>query len=187
MPTLPSGANVTLTKEIPDLKGVLAGIGWSTDGDTALNETLTVAAILCDTDGRALSAEHVVFFNQPVSPDLSTALVQCTSTYDKAHFEIDFTLAPAQVARVALVLYLNEGVGTRRTLGQLRRCHVRVLNLSSRSQIAGSADLADTFGTETATVLADVYRHDGGWKFKVTNQGFSTGIDGVFDRYGVSR
>src|SRR4051812_38278980 len=107
MAALPRGANVDLLRENPALIGVVIGIGWATDPDPAIEENLTVAAILCGQDGQALSRKHVVFFNQPVSADGSTSLVPSRSDHDKQQIEIDLGACPPDVARVVLVLYLN--------------------------------------------------------------------------------
>jgi tellurium resistance protein TerD len=92
---------------------------------------------------------------------------------------------PAAVERVVVVLYLSEGGPRRRTLGQLKRCVVRVLDGVTGAGIVTSEDLAPGFGPETAVVLGEVYRHQGGWKFKVVGQGYAAGIVGVAEQYGL--
>ena len=83
------------------------------------------------------------------------------------------------------MLYVNEGPAQRRTLGQLRSCVIRVLNRDGNTELVRSEDLAPVFDAETAVVLGEVYRHDGGWKFKVLGQGYSKGIAGVAADYGI--
>jgi tellurium resistance protein TerD len=185
MAGLQRGANVALTREIPHLTGVIAGIGWSADTDPALQDNLAVAAVLCDSTGRAISDRHVVFFNQPVDEHQCAALVPSTSSYDKEHIEVDLAGLPVHVARIVLVLYVNHGVGAPRTLAQVRRCHTRILDLADRRQIISSENLAGAFGTEAAAVLGEVYRHNGAWKFQVVGEGVPGGIHGLFARYGV--
>ena len=56
---------------------------------------------------------------------------------------------------------------------------------TATNELVRSEDLAPAFDAETAVVLGEVYRHDGGWKFKVLGQGYSKGIAGVAADYGV--
>ena len=84
-----------------------------------------------------------------------------------------------------LILYINDGPAQRRTLGQLRSCFVRVLNLDGNTELVRSEELSDAFESETAVSLGEVYRYDGGWKFKVLGQGYSEGAGAVAKDFGV--
>ncbi len=179
------GANVALTKEIPGLRTLVVGASWDAGGEAAVSDNLVLAAVLCGPDGRASSADDFVFFHQMVSADLSVAAVEATLGDDVEQLEIDLDDVPAAVERIVVVLYLSEGGPRRRTLGQLKRCVVRVLDGATGARIVSSEDLAPGLGAETAVVLGEVYRHAGGWKFKVVGQGYAAGIVGVAEQYGL--
>ena len=180
------GANVALTREIPGLTGLVVGVRWNVGAEAAVADNLVLATILCDAAGRALSDRHFVFFNQLSSPELSVHQLEQALGEDQEQVEVDLTLVPSEVERLAFVLYLNEGPTQRRTLRQLRSCVIRVLNLADYSELVRSEDLAPGLAEETSLVLGEVYRHDGGWKFKVLGQGYSRGIVQVLADYGLS-
>jgi tellurium resistance protein TerD len=179
------GANVSLTREIPDLKGLVVGVRWNAGSETALADNMTLATILCGSDGRALSDQHFVFFNQLSSPDLSVQQLEQALGGDQEQVEIDLRAVPAQVARIVLVVYVNDGPAQRRTLGQLRSCVVRVLNLDGNAELVRSEELVNTLQAETGLALGEVYRNQGEWKFKVLGQGYATGIAGIASDYGI--
>jgi len=180
------GANVALTREIPGLRGVVLGVSWNAGAETALTDNLVFAAILCDANNRALSDEHFVFFNQLSSPDMSVHQLEQALGGDQEQIEIDLSAVPAKVDRIVLVLYVNDGPALRRTLGQLRGCALRVLNLADNKELVRSEDFAPALDSETALALGEMYRHDGEWKFKVLGQGYSKGIAGIAADYGLS-
>jgi tellurium resistance protein TerD len=180
------GENVALTREIPGLAGVVLGVSWNAGAETALTDNLVFAAILCDANNRALSDEHFVFFNQLSSPDMSVQQLEQALGGDQEQIEIDLTSVPANVDRIVLVLYVNDGPAQRRTLGQLRGCALRVLNLSDNRELVRSEDFAPALDSETALALGEIYRHGGDWKFKVLGQGYSKGIAGIATDYGLS-
>jgi tellurium resistance protein TerD len=180
------GANVSLTREVPGLKGLVVGVKWNAGSETALADNMTMATILCGTDGRALSDQHFVFFNQLSSPDLSVQQLKQALGGDQEQVEIDLASVPAQVDRIVVVVYVNEGPAQKRTLGQLRSCVVRVLNLDGNAELVRSEELASTLQAETALALGEVYRHNTEWKFKVLGQGYSKGIAGVASDYGLT-
>ncbi len=186
MSGLVKGANASLTRENPDLTGIVVGVDWDTGSEHVLDEALTLMAILCGSDGKALSDEHVVYFNQLVSADLSTAQLGEVMGPDDEQLEIDLTAVPDQVDRIVVVVYINEGVTGRRTLGQLRRCTVRVLDLQGNRPLLTTGDLAEGLDTETAVALGQVYRRASEWKFKALGSGYSGGLAGVARDFGVA-
>lgn len=186
MAVMKRGANVALTREIPSLAGVVLGVSWNAGSETLLADNLVLATILCDSAGRALSDEHFVFFNQISSPDESVQQVESALGGDQEQVEVHFAAVPAEVERIVVVLYVNEGPAQRRTLGQLRSCVVRVLNPDGYAELVRSEDLAAVLANETAITLGEVYRHDADWKFKVLGQGYAKGISGIATDYGLT-
>ncbi|WP_040524126.1 TerD family protein [Gordonia effusa] len=179
------GANVELTREIPTLAHVTLGIDWHSGAETIIDQNLVFAAILCDDAGHARSAEDFVFFNQISDPDLSVQQLNSKLGSDQEQIDIDLHAVPESISRIVAILYLNEGTSRRRSLGQLRRCVLRVVNGDDNVELVRSEDLAPTFDTETAATLGEIYRYRGGWKFKVLGQGHVTGIRGIAADYGI--
>lgn len=179
------GANVALTREIPGLTGVVLGISWNAGGERVLEENLVFAAILCRQDGRARDDRDFVFFNQLASPELSVHQLEEALGGDHEQIEVEFAAVPAEVDRIVVVLYVNDGPAQRRTLGQLRSCAVRVLDVADNRELVRSEELAPALSTETAVTLGEVYRHEGGWKFKVLGQAYEKGISGIAADYGI--
>jgi tellurium resistance protein TerD len=186
MAEMKRGANVSLTREVPGLKGLVVGVRWNAGAETALSDNLTVAAILCGADGHAISEDHFVFFNQLTSPDLSVQQLEQALGGDQEQVEIDLNAVPASVERIVIVLYVNDGPAQKRTLGQLKSCVVRALNLDGNAELVRSEELANTLQTETAVALGEVYRHNGEWRFRVLGQGYSKGIAGIAADYGLT-
>lgn len=184
--SLVRGANVALTREIPTLTSIVVGVRWDAGHEEALDANIVPATLMCDEDTRLLSPEHFIFFNQLISPDLSVAQLQAAAGGDREQVEIDLLDVPADVQNMLFVIYVNDGAGINRTLGQLRSCSVRILNAADDQELVASEDLASGLGPETALVLGDLYRHSSGWKFRVVGQGYDTGLRGVAQNHGLS-
>lgn len=186
MNTMKRGSNVALTQEIPSLTSVVLGVSFDVGGETVLAENLVVATILCNTQSKAISDEHFVFFNQLTSPALSVTQLETALGPDSEQIEVDLKSVPAEVSRIAVVAYLNEGTAIKRTLGRLRGCVIRVLNLDDNAQLVRSENLAPALDAETALVLGELYRHGVHWKFKVIGYGYADGIAGIAADYGLT-
>jgi tellurium resistance protein TerD len=179
------GANVSLTREVPTLTGVVLGVTWNAGLEKVLNDNLVVATILCGANGRALSLQHFIFFNQLASPDLSVHALSEALGGDQEQVEVDLSGVPPEVERVVVILYVNEGPAQRRTLGQLKTCVIRVLDLHGNNELVRSEDLAPALTSETSLALGELYRRDGEWKFKVLGTGYAGGIAAVAADYGL--
>jgi tellurium resistance protein TerD len=189
------GANVALTQEIPSLTGVVLGVRWNAGAEHVLSDNLVAATLLCDRNARVPSEDWFVFFNQLSSPDRSVRqLAAATGSAagsdgaggaDSEQIEVDLAAVPREIERVVVVLYVNDGPGARRTLGQLRDCRIRVLDLANDAELVRSENLAEQLRTETAICLGELYRHSSGWKFKVIGQGYENGVAGIAADYGV--
>lgn len=173
------GANVALTREVPGLEQVVVGISWDPSTDPALADNLRLAAILCDRDGVARSADDLVYFNQLVSSDRSVAVADAASEVDVEQIEVDLPAVPAEVGRIAFILHVNEGSPKRRALNQLRSCVVQVSDGSSGDVLVRSVDLTDDLSNESALVIGELYRHRDDWKFRVVGQGHASGFVGL--------
>jgi tellurium resistance protein TerD len=185
MAEMKRGANVALTREIPNLTGLVLGMSWKAGAEHVLDESLVFAAVLCGPDGRARSDQDLVFFNQLTAADESVHQLEQALGADREQIVIELAAVPAEIHRIVAVLYVNEWPGQRRTLGQLRSCVIRVLDTADNRELVRSEELAPAFSTETAVVLGEVYRHDQDWKFKVLGQGYSKGITGIAADYGI--
>jgi tellurium resistance protein TerD len=185
MAQMSRGANVALTREIPGLRSIVVGVSWNAGAERVLEENLVLATVLCDAASKALSPEHFVFFNQLASPDLTVGQLTEALGGDKEQVEIDLADVPAEVARIVVVLYLNEGTAQRRTLGQLRELSVLVRDGGDNRELVRSENLATVLSAETALVLGEVYRHGADWKFKVVGEGYASGIAGIASDYGL--
>jgi tellurium resistance protein TerD len=185
MAEMKRGANVALTREVPGLTGLVLGMSWNSGAERALEDNLVFAALLCGPNGQVRSDRDFVFFNQLASPELSVQQLEHALGGDNEQIEVDLAAVPAEIERVVVVLYVNDGPAQRRTLGQLRSCVIRVLNAADNRELVRSEELASALDAETAVALGEIYRHESGWKFKVLGQGYSKGVTGIASDYGI--
>lgn len=179
------GANVALTREVPGLTSLVLGMSWNAGAERVLDENLVFAAVLCGPDGRARTDQDLVFFNQLISPEQSVQQLEQALGSDREQIVVELGAVPAEIDRIVVVLYVNDGPAQRRTLGQLRSCVIRVLDGRDNHELVRSEDLARAFDAETAVALGELYRHDNGWKFKVLGQGYAKGVSGIAADYGI--
>jgi tellurium resistance protein TerD len=186
---LTKGGNVSLTKQAPGLSAVIVGLGWdarTTDGKAF---DLDASAIVCNADGKVLSDQHFIFFNNLKSPDGAVEHTGDNVTGegegDDEQVKVNLAGLPPEAARIVFPVSIYEGDTAGQTFGQVRNAFIRVVNQADNSELA-RYDLSEDASTETAMVFGELYRGTDEWKFRAVGQGYSAGLAGIARDFGVN-
>jgi len=103
--SLSKGGNVSLTKAAPGLTAVNVGLGWDVRTTTGADFDLDASAMLCGADGKVVSDQHFVFFNNLKSPEGSVEHTGDNLTGegegDDEMIKVNLAGVPAEVRAVA--------------------------------------------------------------------------------------
>jgi len=66
--SLSKGGNVSLSKEAPGLTAVSVGLGWDVRTTTGTDFDLDASALMVKSDGKIISDQNFVFFNNLEEP-----------------------------------------------------------------------------------------------------------------------
>jgi tellurium resistance protein TerD len=187
--SLSKGGNVSLTKEAPGLTAVLIGLGWDIRTTSGADFDLDASALMLDANGKILSDQHFVFFNNLTSPDGSVQHTGDNRTGegegDDEAIKVNLVAVPAEVDRVVFVASIYDADTRGQSFGQVRNAFIRVVNQADNSEIT-RYDLTEEASTETAMVFGEAYRYSAEWKFRAVGQGYSTGLAGIARDFGVN-
>jgi tellurium resistance protein TerD len=186
---LTKGANVSLSKEAPGLTAVNVGLGWDVRTTTGTDFDLDASAIVCGADGKVVSDQHFVFFNNLKTPDgavehLGDNLTGVGAGDDEV-IKVNLAAMPANCDKVAFLVSVYDAEARRQTFGQVQNAFIRVVNQADSTELA-RYDLSEDYSTETALVFGELYRHGAEWKFRAVGQGYATGLRGIASDYGVT-
>ncbi|MCC3273211.1 TerD family protein [Arthrobacter zhangbolii] len=186
--TLTKGNNLSLTKADPGLERALVGLGWdprTTSGDPF---DLDASALLLGADGKVRSQDDFIFYNQLAAKDNSVVHQGDNRTGqgdgDDEQILIDFSLLPADVDRVVIVVSIDQADVRHQNFGQVRDAYCRVVNQDTDAEVV-RYDLSEDAAAETSMIFAEVYRNRGEWKFRAIGQGYASGLYGIATDFGV--
>lgn len=186
--TLTKGNNLSLTKADPGLERALVGLGWdprTTSGDPF---DLDASALLLGADGKVRSQDDFIFYNQLAAKDNSVVHQGDNRTGqgdgDDEQILIDFSLLPADVDRVVIVVSIDQADARHQNFGQVRDAYCRVVNQDTDAEVV-RYDLSEDAAAETSMIFAEVYRNRGEWKFRAIGQGYASGLYGIATDFGV--
>jgi tellurium resistance protein TerD len=177
--SLTKGGNVSLTKEAPGMTAVSVGLGWDARSTTGADFDLDASAIIAGTDGKVLSDQHFVFFNNLKSPDGHVEHLGDNLTGegdgDDEVINVNLVGLDPSVDKIAFTVSIYDAETRAQNFGQVRNAYIRVVNAAGSAEIT-RYDLSEDYSTETALVFGELYRNGADWKFRAVGQGYATGI-----------
>ncbi|TQK52830.1 tellurium resistance protein TerD [Streptomyces sp. SLBN-118] len=187
--SLSKGGNVSLTKEAPGLTAVVVGLGWDVRSTTGTDFDLDASALLVDANGKVVSDQHFVFFNNLKSPEGSVEHTGDNLTGegegDDEQIKVNLAGVPAEVDKIVFPVSIHEGESRQQSFGQVRNAFIRVVNQAGGTELA-RYDLSEDASTETAMVFGELYRNAAEWKFRAVGQGYASGLRGIAQDFGVN-
>ena len=187
--SLAKGGNVSLSKEAPGLTAVTIGLGWDVRTTTGADFDLDGSALMLGANGKVLSDQHFVFYNNLRSPDGSIEHTGDNLTGegdgDDEVINVDLASVPPEVDSIVFPVSIYDADARSQSFGQVRNAFIRVVNRANGSEIA-RYDLSEDASTETAMLFGELYRHGGDWKFRAIGQGYASGLAGIARDYGVN-
>jgi tellurium resistance protein TerD len=187
--SLGKGQNVSLSKEAPGLTKVLVGLGWDARATDGQDFDLDASAFLQGASGKVRNDSDFIFYNQPKSSDGSVEHTGDNKTGagdgDDESLKVDLAGVPADVQKISFCVTIHEAEGRRQNFGMVHNAYVRLLNAADGKEVA-RYDLSEDASVETAMIFAELYRHNGEWKFKAIGQGFAGGLGPLARNFGVN-
>jgi tellurium resistance protein TerD len=187
--SLSKGGNVSLSKEAPGLQAVVVGLGWDVRTTTGADFDLDASALMVGTNGKILSDQHFIFFNNLTSPDGSVEHTGDNLTGegegDDEAIKVNLVAVPQEVDKIVVTVSIYDADNRQQSFGQVRNAFIRVVNQADNAEIT-RYDLSEDASTETAMIFGELYRNGAEWKFRAVGQGYSTGLSGIARDFGVN-
>ncbi|MDQ2695796.1 MAG: TerD family protein [Pseudomonadota bacterium] len=187
--SLSKGGNVSLSKEAPGLKKVKLGLGWDVRTTDGSGFDLDASALVLGSNGKVLSDQHFVFYNNKQDPSGTVVHFGDNLTGqgegDDEVISINLAAAPPEVQKVTFVVTIHEADKRGQNFGQVTNAFIRAVNEDNDQEIA-RYDLSEEASLETAMIFAEVYRHGSEWKMKAIGQGYAGGLASVARDFGVN-
>ncbi|MFJ5712983.1 TerD family protein [Neobacillus sp. NPDC093127] len=186
--SLSKGQKVDLTKSHPGLKKVGVGLGWNVS-HLGSNFDLDASAFLLGQTGMVQSDQDFVFYNNPSGGNGSIIYSGDnrigTGVRDDEQIRIDLDKVPAHIHRIAFTITIHDAQVKRQNFGQVADSYVRIFDDVTNEELL-RFNLGRDFTVETAIVAAEVYRHNGEWKFNAIASGFQGGLAALCRNFGVT-
>ncbi|MFD6889398.1 TerD family protein [Streptomyces sp. NPDC059957] len=145
---------------------------------------IDTAALLLDGSGKVRGRSDLIFYNQRAHAASAVQLLGNAQGEDGRTadwLEIDPGGVESEVERIVIAASAEGG-----TFGDVPGLYVEAVSAVTGERMAVYSVDDDDATTETAYVLGELYRRDGGWKFRAVGQGYDSGLPGLATDYGFT-
>ena len=191
--SLSKGGKVSLAKVAADagiqggLSKITVGLGWDTnryDGGAAFD--LDAAAFMLAGTGKVRNENDFIFYNNKVNTGIEHTGDNRTGEGDgdDEQIKVDLNAIPADVEKIAFTVTIDQADVRNQNFGMVENSFIRIVDDATGTELV-RYDLGEDFSVETAIVVAELYRHNGEWKFNAVGSGFSGGLAALCNNYGI--
>lgn len=184
---LSKGSRVDLTKGNSATTQYMVALGWdANDTSTGGAFDLDVSAFILGADGKRLSDNHIVFYNNLEAPNKSVIHSGDNLTGegdgDDESLKIDFQALEQEAETIVFVVTIHEADVRKQTFGQVRKAFIRVYNPENNEEFL-KYELDEDFSIETAVEFGRLYKKDGEWKFNAVGTGQRGGLGDYVNQF----
>jgi tellurium resistance protein TerD len=190
--SLAKGQKVSLSKAAVDagttLDNITVGLGWDIsryDGSEAYD--LDTSAFLLNANGKVANDERFVFYGNTEVNGVRHQGDNRTGDGDGDDEQIKIKLSELDsgIEKIAISVTIDSADVRNQNFGMVENAYIRVIDKSTGSELL-RYDLCEDFSIETAIVVAEIYKHNGDWKFSAVGSGFSGGLEAICKNFGVN-
>lgn len=186
--SLAKGGNVSLDKAAPGMTKILVGLGWDARLTDGADFDLDASIFMLGANGKVRCDTDFIFYNNAESVCGSVVHTGDNRTGegegDDESLLIDLTKVPADVEKMAITVTIHDAQKNNQNFGQVDNSFIRVVNQDNDTEVT-RYDLTEDYSTETAMIFGEIYKKDGGWKFRAVGQGYEGGLAAMCHTYGI--
>lgn len=186
MITLKKGQKVSLTKEAPNLKKMVVGLGWDVNSKVggglfsmfsgsggSNNYDLDASAIIC-RNGKYVSKKDLVYFGNLKACDEAVVHngdnLTGAGDGDDEQITIDISRLPSDVDKIVIIVNIYSAKARKQDFGQIKNAFIRIVDTSDDSEVC-KYNLSEDYSGCRGMIFGELYKKDNEWKFNPIGEG----------------
>lgn len=183
--SLSKGGKISLAKNIEKDPRFTVGLGWDLRSTSGQAYDLDASVFVTNADSKLRTNEDFVFYGNLSHP--SGAVVHTGDNLtgegdgDDEVIKFDFSKLESEIEHAYVVVSIHEAQERNQNFGQVSNAYIRILD--SANEVVARFDLSEDADTNTALIFGEFYKHNGEWKFKAVGDGWTTGLQGLVEKF----
>lgn len=163
------------------------GLGWDENSSSTGTEfDLDASAFILGENGKLLSDNHFIFYNNLTSPNGSLEHTGDNTTGDgdgdDEQIKVDLSKIDANAVEIRIVVTIHDAEDRKQNFGQVRNSFARIFDTNTDEEIL-MFELEEDFSIETAVEFGRIYKRNGEWKFEAVGTGMKGGLQDYLNKY----
>lgn len=177
---------ISLVKEKPGMQNIIAGLGWDEATINGVPVDCDVSVFLLGANGKLVSDEHFVFYNNLSSPDGSVVHTgdnrDGDGEGDDESIKIDLSKIESNVEFLYFAITIHESESRKHHFGNVENSFINIRNAADNS-ILCQYKLKESFDGQDSLIIASITRNNGEWNVEALGQAFSGGLNTLIELY----
>ena len=162
------------------------GLGWDSNAsNTGEAYDVDASVFILGENGKLLSDNHFIFYNNLKSPDAAVIHSGDNTTGagdgDDEQIQIDLSKISPEAAEISFVVTIHKAQDRRQNFGQIRNSFIRIIDASNTVLV--KYELDEDFSIETAVQFGRIYKRNNEWKFEAVGNGMKGGLQDYLTKY----
>lgn len=187
--SLSKGERVSLTKDRPSLNKILIGLDWDVnqyDGESSFD--LDASVFMTKSNGKVGNDGDFIFYGNLAHSTKSVVHTGDNRTGegegDDEVIKVKLNEIPSDYTNLVVVVTIYDAQTRLQNFGMVNNAYIRIVDEETNEELL-RYDLSEDFSTETALVVAEIYKHNEEWKFKAVGSGYNGGLQALCSQYGI--
>lgn len=192
--SLTKGQNVNLSKDAATgaptgIKNLIVGLGWD-PLEGGVTADLDAMAYLLKADGKVRNDKDFVYYNNldgaaPAVKHSGDDLTGGSSEKgDDEQIKVDLSAIAPEIESIKFLVDIYQAAEKHQNFGQVKNAYIRVVNADNNEELV-RYDLSEDYSAATDVMTAELYRHEGDWKFRALGEGSTKGASAIAREFGV--
>jgi len=177
---------VSLVKEAPGLQGFIAGLGWDSAVVNGHSVDLDISLFMLGANGKLLTDEFFIFYNNPQSPDGSASYPGDSrggeGEGDDEIIKVDISKIDPRVEFLYFTVTIDQSEERGHNFGHVKNSYINIRN-GENNTILCQYKLDENFTNEDSLVFAAVAKNNGNWDVEALGQAFAGGLGTLVELY----
>jgi tellurium resistance protein TerD len=184
---LKKGGSINLQKEKPGINKVTVGLGWDVnEGASPYPFDCDASVFILGENGKLLTDEHFVFYNNLKSPDGAVVHNGDNRTGagegDDETIGIELSKLNSQVSQIVFAITIDQAEERKQDFGIIENSFARVYNTET-GELLCQYLLDEKFAGANALIIGRFYRSGNEWIFEAFDLAYQGGLSSLIEYY----
>ncbi|MCY6484932.1 TerD family protein [Clostridium aestuarii] len=181
------GQKLSINSKTQNLSKLMIGMEWDIKFNGSSEFDLDTSIFMVDGNNNT-SEENFIFYGNPISKNEGVVINKDYNTSLKKAFDkvlqLNLNVIPNNIEKLAITATIYEADIRNQNFAQVSNAYLKLIDTETKNEIL-RYNFNNGLKSETAVVVAEIYRYKNEWKINPIGSGFNGGLEALCNNYGI--